>query len=1426
MPRKILILTSFLALFIVPIWIGHEETSRAQVITPQQVEGLWAAVRVVQDSDGVPHVFAQNDHDGNFVLGYLHARDRLFQMDQSRRFFSGTVAELFGEGVDGVIVDQDVQLRTLGLRRAAQLSWDVYPPNSQLLLQAYADGVNAFLARGNPLPAEYAALELTSIPAWSALDSLTVAKGLAFGLSFDSGDTARSLTLAAYLEAGQSGGFDGQALFSEDLFRSAPFDPSLSIPPSQQSSNPPIAGQASRLSGSIPPQAVELIRQYLGQLRQAGLMDRFSASRRPAGSNWWIVSAQKSATGNALLANDPHLSLDTPSIFYEAHLQVSNDPALGPMNVAGVTFPGGPSFVQGCNDRICWGSTVNPMDVTDFFNEELDLGPAADPASGCSLLGLTITASHFQDETEEVELIPQTYMFNLVGNGTDDDLAQDFTRGPLDGGCTIIVPRHGPVVVAGAPDLISLTATAITVQYTGFYATREGEAFFRMARARSLQDFREALQFFDFGSQNWGYADVEGNIAYFTSAEMPIRQDLQAGTVDGGIPPFLVRDGTGTLNHEWAPLQNPQPGQAIPFEILPFEEMPQIVNPAQGFIANANNDPAGTTLDNNVLNQLRPAGGIFYLNPGYTSLRIGRIRRLIEGFLNSGDNLIDLDELRSIQQNNQLLDAQQLVPFISQALDNAQDSDALSGFLTAPLQEAVQRLADWDFTTPTGIAAGFDPGDDPETIGRASISQTEMVTSVAATIYSVWRGQFIRNTIDATMVRLDLAGSGPDSERSLSALRHLLDSFGSSQGVGASGVNFFEVEGGLSPQEARDSLILQSLQDALDLLASNEFAPAFGNSTDQDDYRWGRLHRIVFDHPLGAPFSVPNAGGFSDLEAGLPGVARSGGYESVDASGHSARADGLNEFMFGSGSARRFVGDLDPDGIQAEQILPGGQSGDLASPHYASQMGRWLTHQFHPLRLTREQVTADAVSEEVFAPPLFNLYFPFFQGNAQEFTAFAVANIFQETSDLIFTAWSEDGSQAAFPDNPNAAESLDSSQQLARLGSEIFGLNVTDTRQGWIELGVDPGGESAPLAPFIASFSQFGDFGSGRLDGAVAFNSYGRRLIFTRVHHGADSFRGQPATTSLALANPSNGPVTLELRLHLREPVPPFRLAPLPAFLSAARELPAKGVLFETVGDIFEQDGLQGYVEVIVEEGSGVTGFELIRLTEANTVIGLNAVFGSGVNQAFSAQLASQEGIFTNISLVNSSDFPRSVTLSVVAPGLDPLPAPQLVELSAGGFFQSDAGALFGAPLLGSLKVEADGPGIVGDLTFGDPASLRFAAALPLQTQTFRRAIFGHVANIEDLFFTGLALFNPGTEDAQVTIEIFNAEGQLVGSTVELLPAGDRFARTLVELVPESAGQAGGYFEVRSTQSVVGQELFGTFGLTLQSAVSPTIIEE
>ena len=169
------------------------------------------------------------------------------------------------------------------------------------------------------------------------------------------------------------------------------------------------------------------------------------------------------------------------------------------------------------------------------------------------------------------------------------------------GGITFVAPRrnNGPILGFNGAD-------ALTNQYTGWGPTLE-IAFVRAAnKARDLDEFKDALQLFDVGSQNWIYGDVDGNIAYLTSAENPIRADLAQGTIDGGIPPMLIRDGSGALNHEWLPVQNPQPAQAVPYEILPYDEMPQVVNPPWGYIANANNDPVGVTLDNNPYNQLRP----------------------------------------------------------------------------------------------------------------------------------------------------------------------------------------------------------------------------------------------------------------------------------------------------------------------------------------------------------------------------------------------------------------------------------------------------------------------------------------------------------------------------------------------------------------------------------------------------------------------------------------------------------------------------------------------------------------------------------------------------------------------------------------------------------------------------------------------------
>ena len=195
---------------------------------PTILPGLHDAATIVRDSNGIPHILATNEHDLFFLQGWVHAEDRLFQMDVSRRLASGTLAEVLGI----TVLASDVQLRTIGLRRAAKRSLAVLSQSTLAALEAYSDGANAFM-ESHPLPPEYGLLDLTHVEPWSPLDSVTVAKLQAFSLSFDL-DIESTVTLEEYQAVGVAEGFDGTALYFEDLFRSAPFDSASTVPDAGQ----------------------------------------------------------------------------------------------------------------------------------------------------------------------------------------------------------------------------------------------------------------------------------------------------------------------------------------------------------------------------------------------------------------------------------------------------------------------------------------------------------------------------------------------------------------------------------------------------------------------------------------------------------------------------------------------------------------------------------------------------------------------------------------------------------------------------------------------------------------------------------------------------------------------------------------------------------------------------------------------------------------------------------------------------------------------------------------------------------------------------------------------------------------------------------------------------------------------------------------
>lgn len=864
---------------------------RAQA--PEPFPGLREAATIATDGEGIVHVRANNEHDLYFLQGWTHARERLFQMDSFRRLASGTYAELVGPAA----LPNDVALRTLGLRRAAQRSYEAASPRTRGALEAYAEGVNAWAA-AHPLPIEYGALELTAFTPWSALDSVAVGKLITWQQSFED-DTVATVAFLSY--AGALGLERANALFHADLWRSAGFEPDATVPDA-------MAGAGVLLQDGIAPQsmqqpdevAAKLMRGHLERTRNLPLFRGAVSREARGGSNLWAISGTLARDGRPLVANDPHVTLGLPALFYPMGLELGEEP------VFGSSVAGAPGIIHGYNRHIAWGTTNSFTDVTDWFSEQVV--PDSGSPSGLSTL--------YRGAREPLIPIPQVFRANVVGNGVANDLV--VVAPPAVPPATLVMQRRdgGPIV-----RLDNATGAALSVQWVGFGPTQELEAFLMINRARNLAEFKDALQRFDAGAQNFVYADVEGNIAFFSAGEVPVREDLQAHSVQGS-PPWFVRNGQG--GNEWLSVQTPQPHQATPREIVPFAEMPQLVNPPAGWFVNANNDPLGLTRDNNPLNQLRPGGGLFYLAYSFNrGLRAQRINTRLRELLESGDRRVSFEEMQAVQGDHVLRDAEVLKPYLVAAFDRAAASGVpeLIALAADPaLAAALARLRAWDGATPTH--------------------------SVEASVYAVWRSRLIARVIDAPLGVLPK----PDEQDSVAALRHLLDDFALNGGVGASGVDFFAAPGIATAADRRDFALLSSLQSALALLPG-----LFGGSTSLDDYRWGALQRVALNHALGGPFNIPP-------------IPTDGGFQTVDPASFNVRAAAPQDFVYSFGSVHRSVYELAADASRAASIWAGGTSGNPLSPNSRQFLGRWVANQTIPLLLGKEEVKKSGAQLQHYVP--------------------------------------------------------------------------------------------------------------------------------------------------------------------------------------------------------------------------------------------------------------------------------------------------------------------------------------------------------------------------------------------------------------------------------------------------------------------------
>ncbi|HTT10920.1 MAG TPA: penicillin acylase family protein [Burkholderiaceae bacterium] len=508
------------------------------------VGGISKQVVISRDARALPYIDAGDEADAIFALGYVHAQDRLWQMTFNRRIAQGRVAEIAGPGA----LDTDRFLRTLGIYRVAQYAAGRLDPETRRLLEAYAAGVNASLAqRSGPQPLEFVLTRSPPPEPWQVADTLAWTLIMALDLSRTYRDELTRLRLASRLPRAEIDEFkppypgDVPAAIADypriyralGLFNSAQ---------SQTSGPPRVAADNS--------------------------LESFAAlDETPGiGSNNWVVSGAHTRSGKPLLANDPHLGLTTPSVWYFARLRAPE------FEVFGATLPGVPYVLLGRNRDVAWGFTNTGPDVQDLYIERIN---PDHPDQYQTPEGF----ARFESRTERI----------LVRGADPVDLVVRSTR-------------HGPVLsgVLGKVDkLIDGSRYVLALRWTALEGDDMTLASVRaMNRAHNAKEFEGALANFGLAMQNIVYADVEGNIGFVAAGRVPIRRpdnDLQ------GLAPAPGWDA----KYDWAGW-------------LPYSELPRVFNPKSGMIVTANQKT------------IPPGYGHYITSDWFLPYRADRITQLLE----------------------------------------------------------------------------------------------------------------------------------------------------------------------------------------------------------------------------------------------------------------------------------------------------------------------------------------------------------------------------------------------------------------------------------------------------------------------------------------------------------------------------------------------------------------------------------------------------------------------------------------------------------------------------------------------------------------------------------------------------------------------------------------------------------------------------
>ncbi len=903
-----------------------------------EVPGLTGPVDAVRDVDGRYHIYATTMADAMRVEGYLVARDRHVQLDFLRRLASGRIAELLG-GLDASLVEGDIAFRHIGLRRVAEAQWATADGEVREVLEAFTAGVNARFdeLRGGQVPLANGinVIEPSAFEPWTPVDSLTIGRLQTWLLSYDAdadiADTALLDDMRAVFNLDAGGLLARRAGIEQDVLRFAPPELATTIGGSGA------IGEAKALR---PEQQTPMATVPVPFSRPAALLDPLEGYRKAVekgrafltgggsfGSNNWAVAPERSATGYAMVASDPHLSLSSPAVFWPVSIHVAHTDdadADRDLDVAGLAFPGIPGIILGHNRHVAWGATVANHDVSDAYQETVVEGGV-----------------RFNGQTVPFEIIEER-----IGDGRGGEVVY----------AVQVVPHHGPIVpVIEGGQVVPAKAgdTAFSVRWTGLEPTHELRAVLGLWRAKNVDEARQALDDFGTGGQNWMLGDVEGNIAWTSHALVPYRSPgalaWDPQTYQGTIPGFVL-PGDGTA--EWEGFWDD-------------DAVPWAKNPAQGYLSTANQDLVGTTLDNDPTNDLQADGTSGYLSSRYVNGY--RQRRIVERIEGAAEPLT-LDDMSSIQGDNTSALGRRLVPGLLLALDNAiahatgdgvyADLTAvtsLPGWNTDQMRDIRTTLAVWGDQIEFSAEAGVSYDDNtplPLDDGRGYAGRATLV-------FNVWLVRVLAYTFGDEFAELNRPrGSGRHYVR---AFMHLVQSDPAATATydADSGDSALWDDLNTPDVETRQERMVRAMVDALVWL---------GAKGGPDQWRWGFFHTVAFE-PLSPTFGALRIPTMVDpvFQDGFP---RPGDVAGVDASTyrHNYAVDDDPSFAYGSGPTQRFVIELRPDRPVVRNALPGGAVWDAESRFLSNQAERWRRNETLPVPFVEDEVIDAYLSRTVVRP--------------------------------------------------------------------------------------------------------------------------------------------------------------------------------------------------------------------------------------------------------------------------------------------------------------------------------------------------------------------------------------------------------------------------------------------------------------------------